>query len=191
MMTRFARRMLWLVAALAATGWALAGPAYAQKIPPAVAAVIDYQRITREAAAFKNAREQLDKYRAGLQGEVAKDEEKLRNEEQELVRQRTVLAPEAFEQRRREFEKKVMELQRSAQERSRSFEQVYNNVSGDIRKVLAGIVADIGKERGFNIVFDRAMLSYRADNLDITDEVLKRLDQKLPTVKIQLPPAGR
>ena len=191
MMTRFMRRMLWLAAALAAAGLTLVGPAYAQKMPPAVAAVIDYQRITREAAAFKNAREQLDKYRAGLQGEVANDEEKLRNEEQELVRQRTVLAPEAFEQRRRDFEKKVMELQRSAQERSRSFEQVYNNVSGDIRKVLAGIVADIGKERGFNIVFDRAMLSYRAENLDITDEVLKRLDQKLPTVKIQLPPAGR
>lgn len=190
-MTCFMRRMSWLAVAFIAAGWALAGPVYAQKMPPAVAAVIDYQRITREAVAFKNAREQLDKYRAGLQGEVAKDEERLRNEEQELVRQRTVLAPEAFEQRRRDFEKKVTELQRSAQERSRSFEQVYNNVSGDIRKVLAGIVADIGKERGFNIVFDRAMLSYRADNLDITDEVLKRLDQKLPTVKIDLPPAGR
>lgn len=191
MMTHSVRRKPWLAAVLAAIGLVLAVPAQAQKMPQTVAAVIDYQRITREAAAFKNAREQLDKYRAGLQGEVAKDEEKLRAEEQELMRQRTVLAPEAFEQRRRDFEKKVMELQRGAQERSRSFEQVYNNVSGDIRKVLAGIVTDLGKERGFNIVFDRAMLSYRADNLDITDEVLKRLDQKLPTVKVQLPPAGR
>jgi Skp family chaperone for outer membrane proteins len=162
-------------------------PALAQKATPATAALVDSQKIFRSALAFKNAREQLDKVRAGYQTEVAKEEEKLRAEEQELTRQRAVLAPEAFDAKQREFQRRVAEVQRQVQERSRALEQSFNNARSEVGKVLVAIVTEMANERKLDLVLDRGQVVYGGDKLDITDEVLKRLDQRLPNVKVTVP----
>jgi outer membrane protein len=161
------------------------------KVPPAVIAVIDGQRINREAAALKNARQQLEQYRFNFQSEIAKEEEKLRAEEQEIARQRSVLTPEVFEQRRQAFQAKVIDLQKRIQERSQSLEKMLNGVREQVTVQVVEILKDLAKERGFNMVLDRAQVQIVVgDNIEITPEVLKRLDQRLPTVKVALP-AGK
>jgi Skp family chaperone for outer membrane proteins len=185
-MNCFARITAALIVAAAAAGVA-APPAMAQKMKPVAIAVIDSQRIGREALAFKGARDQLQKVRAAYQAEVAKEEEKFRAEEQELARQRTVLTGEAFDTRRRDFDRRVTDIQRQVQERSRQLEQAFNEVRNEVSKAITAIVADLAKEREFGLVIDRAQTAYRADGLDITEEVLKRLDKKLPSVKVNLP----
>ena len=186
-MTRFAWIAVTLIFAAVAAGVA-APPAMAQKMKPVAIAVIDSQRVGREALAFKDARDQLQKVRASYQSEVAKEEEKFRAEEQELTRQRTVLTGEAFDARRRDFERRVTEVQRHVQERSRQLEQSFNDVRGEVGKAMLAIVTDLAKERDFALVIDRAQTHFRADALDITEEVLKRLDKKLPSIKVSLPP---
>ncbi len=182
------------LAALAVS--ALPGLAQAQaagggKVPPAIIAVIDSQRVNREAAALKNARQQLEQFRFNFQSEIAKEEEKLRAEEQEIARQRSVLAPEAFEQRRQAFQSKVVDLQKRIQERSQSLEKMLNGVREQVTLQVIEILKGLATERGFNMVLDRAQVQiYIGDSIDITPEVLKRLDQRLPTVKVNLP-AGK
>lgn len=167
-------------------------PALAQaqgaKVPPTVIAVIDSQKINREAAALKNARQQLEQFRFNFQSEIAKEEEKLRTEEQEIARQRSVLAPEVFEQRRQAFQGKVIELQKRIQERSQSLERMLNGVREQVTLQVIEILKVLATERGYNMVLDRAQVQiFIGDNIDITPEVLKRLDQRLPTVKVALP----
>jgi outer membrane protein len=186
-MNRYALTAVTLVLGVLAAGIA-AAPAMAQKMKPVAIAVFDSQRIEREAMAIKDAREQLQKVRASYQAEVAKEEEKFRAEEQELARQRTVLTGEAFDARRRDFERRVTEVQRHVQERSRQLEQSFNDVRGEVGKVMLAIITDLAKERDFALVIHRAQTAYRAEGLDITEEVLKRLDKKLPTIKVNLPP---
>ena len=192
-MKRFARIAVTLILGALTAGMAaplaMAQPATAQqKMKPVAIAVIDGQRIEREAMAIKDAREQLQRVRSAYQAEVAKEEEKFRAEEQELARQRTVLTGEAFDARRRDFERRVTEVQRQVQERSRQLEQSFNDVRGEVGKAMVVIIGDLAKERDFSLVIHRAQTAYRADGLDITDEVLKRLDKKLPTFKVNLPP---
>lgn len=174
---------------------ALPGLALAQaaggKVPPSIIAVIDSQRVNREAAALKNARQQLEQFRFNFQSEIAKEEEKLRAEEQEIARQRSVLSPEAFEQRRQAFQAKVIELQKRIQERSQSLEKMLNGVREQVTVQVIEILKGLATERGFNMVLDRAQVQiFIGDSIDITPEVLKRLDQRLPTVKVNLP-AGK
>lgn len=173
---------------------ALPGLALAQaggKVPPAIIAVIDSQRVNREAAALKNARQQLEQFRFNFQSEIAKEEEKLRAEEQEIARQRSVLSPEAFEQRRQAFQAKVVELQKRIQERSQSLEKMLNGVREQVTVQVIEILKGLATERGFNMVLDRAQVQiFIGESIDITPEVLKRLDQRLPTVKVNLP-AGK
>ncbi len=158
------------------------------KIPPAVIAVIDAQRINRDAQALKTARQQLEQFRFSFQSEIVKEEEQLRAEDQELARQRAVLTPEVFEQRRAAFQGKVIELQRRIQERSQALDKMLGGVRDQVTKEVVAIMKQLSAERGFNMVLDRAQLQMPvADNFEITAEVLKRLDQRLPSVKVALP----
>ncbi|MFN4277640.1 MAG: OmpH family outer membrane protein [Ferrovibrio sp.] len=182
----------FLIAVAALLCVVMPGLAMAQaKTPASVIAIIDGQKINREAAALKNARQQLEQYRFNFQSEIAKEEEKLRAEEQEIARQRSVLAPEAFEQRRQAFQGKVIDLQKRIQERSQSLEKMLNSVREQVTLQVIEILKALAQERGFNIVLDRAQVQiFVGDNIDITVEVLKRLDQRLPSVKVALP-AGK
>ena len=168
--------------------WSLAQAA-GGKVPPAIIAVIDSQRVWRDSKAAASARQQLEQFRGQFQQEIQREEERLRNEEQELGRQRAILAPDAFEGRRREFERKVQDLQRRVQERQRALEQSFNNTRGEINKVVIAVINDLSKDKGFTIVLDRAQVSFSADGLDITADVLRALDQRIPQVKVQ-PPKG-
>lgn len=180
--TRFGA-ILFLAAALVLP----ALPAAAQKLPAAVIAVLDSQKVWRESKAAGSARQQLDQFRGQFQQEIQREEERLRNEEQELGRQRAILAPDAFENRRRDFEKKVQDLQRRVQERQRGLEQSFNNARNEINKTVVAVINDLQKDKGFTVVIDRAQVSFSADNLDITPDVLRALDQRLPQVRVQAP----
>lgn len=181
-------RMIFALAIWAAMLPPMSAFAQAGKVPPTVIAVIDGQRVNREAAALKNARQQLEQYRFNFQSEIAKEEEKLRAEEQELARQRSVLTPEVFDQRRQAFQAKVIDLQKRIQERSQSLEKMLNGVREQVTVQVIEILKTLARERGFNMVLDRAQVQiFIGENIDITAEVLKRLDQKLPTVKVALP----
>ena len=71
---------------------AVNAPAAAQEaLPPAVAAVIDYQRILREAKAARAIRDQVDARRKLYQDEIAKQEQRLHEADKELARQRSIL----------------------------------------------------------------------------------------------------
>ncbi|HMU49232.1 MAG TPA: hypothetical protein PKA13_05620, partial [Geminicoccaceae bacterium] len=78
-MSRIARRLrlaLFVLAALSASF--AAPPARAQeKLPPAVAVVVDYARILRDAKAAKAIRTPIDARRKGYQDQIAKEEKRL------------------------------------------------------------------------------------------------------------------
>ncbi|MGZ2834450.1 hypothetical protein, partial [Pseudomonas aeruginosa] len=70
------------VAAVAAFG--AISPAPAQGAAGTNVGIIDMQRIIRDAAAFRDARTQLERYRTSYQSEISRDEERLRKEDEEL-----------------------------------------------------------------------------------------------------------
>lgn len=179
----FALALVALLIPTAPGAWAQGKAAAGQAT---VTAVIDMQRIVRDAAAFRDARNQLEQRRSAWEGDLAKEEERLRKEEQDLVRQRQTLTPDAFDKRRSEFERKVTDFQRRRQDRSVALEQAFDKARADIGRGVVEIVSVLVQERGYNLVLDKSQVVFHAVDMEITDEVLRRLDQKMPTVKIQI-----
>ncbi|WP_341702486.1 OmpH family outer membrane protein [Ferrovibrio sp.] len=172
--------------------FAMAIPAAAQaqqagKTPPAIIVVVDSQRIFREAAALKSVRQQIDQYRASLKPEIEKQEDSLRKEDQELAKQRSILTPEAFEQKRQAFQGKVVTLQKQIQDHQTNIEKAFNAAREQVSREVVEILKDMSKARGFNMVLDRAHVQVMIEPVEITQDVLKALDQRLPTVKAALP----
>jgi outer membrane protein len=158
--------------------------AAAEPLPPAVGAVIDYQRVLREAKAAKSIREQIEARRKLYQDQIAKEEQKLNDADKELAKQRAVLSAEAFNGKRQEFQKKVGTVQRMVQERRRTLDQVSSSALNQVRNAMIEIVSDLSEERGFNLVLPSSAVLLFSPQIDLTQEVIKRLDGKLPSVKV-------
>ena len=159
-------------------------PAVAQKLPTTVAAVIDYQRILRDARAAKSIREQIESRREAYQGEIGAEEERLREADQAFAKQRSLLTPEALAEKRRDFEKEVVEVQRMVQERRRKLDLTSAAALNEVKKVLIEIVTGIAEERGFNLVLPSSEVLFFARSIDLTEEVLTQLDARLPNVRV-------
>ncbi|MCS6876728.1 MAG: OmpH family outer membrane protein [Geminicoccaceae bacterium] len=159
-------------------------PAVAQPLPPAVAAVVDHQRILRESKAAKSIQQQLEVRRKLYLDQLAKEEQRLNEVGKELARQRGVLSAEAFAQKRKEYEEAVQALQRASNERRRQLDEALAAANNVVRQALKEIVDELAESRGFNLVLPASGVLLYSPKIDITDEVLARLDRKLPTVKV-------
>lgn len=166
-------------------GLGLAAPLAAQqRLPPAVAAVIDYQRIFKDAKAARAITDQVESRRRIYQEEIAKEEQRLHEADKELARQRTVLTPEAYAERRRDFENQVVEVQRMVQERRRQLDQAKAVALNEVRSAMIEIVGELSDVRGFNLVLPTSGVLLFSPQIDLTNDVLSRLDAKLPNVKV-------
>jgi len=182
---RFARQLLAaLLLALALAGVGIPGAARAQPLPAAVAAVIDYQRILRDAAAARSIRDQIEVRRKAYQEEISKEEQRLHEADKAFAKQRSVLTPEAFADKRREFEQEVAEVQRMVQERRRALDDASAIALNEVKKALIEVVTSIADERGFNLVLPSSEVLFFSRRIDLTEEVLAKLDAHLPDVRV-------
>jgi len=181
---RSARQLLAaLLLALALAG-GVPGAARAQQLPAAVAAVIDYQRILRDAAAARSIRDQIEVRRKAYQEEISKEEQRLHEADKAFAKQRSVLTPEAFADKRREFEQEVAEVQRMVQERRRALDDASAIALNEVKKALIEVVTSIADERGFNLVLPSSEVLFFSRRIDLTEEVLAKLDAHLPDVRV-------
>jgi outer membrane protein len=166
------------------------GAADAQKLPTTVAAVIDYQRILRDAAAAQSIRKQIEARRQAYQEEISKEEQRLHEADKAFAKQRSVLSTEAFAEKRRDFEQEVAEVQRLVQERRRELDSMAAAALNEVKEALIEIVTSIAEERGFNLVLPSSEVLFFARSLDLTEEVLAKLDARLPQVQLSEVSAG-
>lgn len=173
-----------LLLALAVAAFGAPGAARAQQLPPTVAAVIDYQRVLREAAAARSIREQIEARRKVYQEEISREEQRLHEADKAFAKQRSVLTPEAFAEKRREFEQEVAEVQRLVQERRRALDELSAEALNQVKTALIEVVTSIADERGFNLVLPSSEVLFFARKIDLTETVLAELDARLPRVEI-------
>lgn len=176
-----------ILCALIAT--AAAPPAAAQDAKPPVIVVINYVQALQQSAAGKNVREQVDKQRAIYQVEIKAIQTKLEEARAELAKQQQILAPEIFARKRQEFQQQAGQLQRTAQSRKRQLDLMRNKGYAEVKKALRQVLEEIAKERGYGIILNADpganTVVLAGKEHFITEEAIKRLDKKLPTVTVK------
>jgi len=170
------------------------GNLYAQQIPPAAApaagqppltiTVVDVQALLQNSKSAKMVRQQIEQKRAEYAKEISHQEETLRQERDALQRQQSSLSADALNQKGREFQQKVNDLDRNVQGKRQSLERSNAEALEKIQEVMLKIITDIAKDRKANLVFQRSELVLFDQNFDVTDEVLQKLDEQLPTLTV-------
>jgi Skp family chaperone for outer membrane proteins len=159
----------------------------AEEFPKAVVAVLDYAKILRTSDAAKDAGRQIKQYRNSFRDAMQAEEIRLRGVETELKRQRGALDPAVFEKRRREFKKQVIAAQKRGQDHKRQLDRAMKIVLDKIQAAMIPIVKVLTEARGFTLVVDKSQVLFANKALDVTDEVMHQLNQKLRTIKVPKP----
>ncbi len=152
-----------------------------------IVGVVDIPKLMRESSAGKAILEQRQKYLANFQNETRKEEKELSDADRELVRQRTLLSPEAFSEKQGEFRKHLVEFQRTVEQRRRNLDRSVGAALGEIEKKIVELVQAAAKERSVNMVLSQTQVYMFEPRFDITDPVMERLNKTLPKVTMQDP----
>ncbi len=157
----------------------------AQEPTSPVFAIIDIQKVLRESTAVKALSKRIEEQKVGYQAELLGEEQTLREADQELARQRSILSAEAYAKKRGELEQKVATLQREAQKRKRGLDREFANGMSKVQHELAKVAKEIAEARGLDLILSKATVVIVKPKFELTEEAVQRLNARLPDV----PPA--
>ncbi len=149
-------------------------------------AVVDIQKIVEESKAAKKISEKVKDKREQYQKEVTDEEESLRKQDKDLLKQKEVLSDKAFEQKAKDFRNRVVEAQKMVQARRSLLEKAYAESMEKIRDKTVAIIESIAKKRGFVAALPKSQVLFAVEGSDISDEVLEKLNDELPSVKVSI-----
>jgi Skp family chaperone for outer membrane proteins len=129
-------------------------------------------------------RGQIEQKRSEYTKEISHQEETLRAERDALQRQQASLSADALNQKGREFQQKVNDLEKNVQGKRQALEKSNGEALQKIQEEMLKIIADIAKQRKANLVFQRADLVLFDQGFDVTDEVLQKLDEQMPSMTV-------
>jgi len=157
---------------------ALTAIAAAARAQPMKLAYVDVQRAIQETDEGKAARTRLkgefDQRRAQIDRKSA-DLEKM---QQEYEKQAPVLSDEAKRKKQEEFQKAVIEARKSAGDLQEDMSRQEQQAMAAILQRLTQVVAEIAERESLTYVMDKGTLLYAPAAADITNEVVRRYNDR-------------
>ena len=153
-------------------------------------AVLRMDAIQNEAKALKDLRKQRENYEEKLRKDLEKQQKALEKEKAEIEKSQDVLSRDALQRRVVDYQGKVTKLQRDLTERAQSVEASFQKALATIQeKHLDPIIEAIIAKKNLSLVIDGrfARMGNNAANLDVTADVVKALDKKVSSVKMEKP----
>jgi outer membrane protein len=188
-MTRTALALAFAGLALSAfTAPALADPPQAKIVVLDRSAILQFSKVGQDIA------RQMQTYANQAKADLTAQGRALQNEGRTLQQQVAILAPELKQKRLGAFRAKEQSLQGMAQRKDEQLKAGFAQARMTMEQALGPILQQLVKERGANLVLDKqAVVFANAAGFDITAEAINRLNQKLPSLKVNLnapPPAA-
>lgn len=139
---------------------------------------VDIQKALNTCEAGKAAAAKLNKALEDAKKKYEAQGQALQKEQEGLEKQSSVLDEQVFKDKVRDFQGKARDWDRFRKDVETDIKQQHNEIVDKISKELIGITEQVGKEGGYTLVLERSLVPYIDPTLDITDEVIKRYNQK-------------
>ena len=152
---------------------------------PAVILIVNTEELFAQSKVGQSIRKQMQTQAQALQDENEKKSKSMEAEAKKLGDQRALLSKEEFQKKVQALQNKDREFQQSMQEKSQALQIGARQARAKVQAVLRPIFVDIMKERGGTVLLDQSVVLAGGVDLDITQEVLKRLNEKLTDVKVK------
>ena len=145
---------------------------------------IDFKYILNQSDAGKKAQTFLkNKLEKGIK-DIQTKEKAIQAEEKKIIQQKKVVSAEEYKKKVTTLRNKVSSLQKERQNLLNSVATQRRKARNELLKNLNPIVKTYMNDNNIRMVLDKKNLLLADENLDITKEIIKLLNNKLKTINL-------
>ena len=145
---------------------------------------LDFKYILNQSDAGKKAQTFLkNKLDNGVK-ELKKKEKAIQEEETKIIQQKKVISAEEYKKKVTDLRKKVESLQKERNSLLEKVSKQRSKAKTELLKNLNPIIQEYMKEKNIRIVLDKKSILLADENLNITQDIVKRLNSKLKSIKL-------
>jgi Skp family chaperone for outer membrane proteins len=148
-------------------------------------AYVDLQFIASNSVEGKAATGKIQEFTKKKTAELEGKQKALEAARNKLLQGGTVLSDQARSQLEKEIDKMTRDLQYAQQDAQSEQQQLTNDLQSDFQTRLNPVIDEVAKEKGLHLVLSIADSGavWADTGLNISTEVMKRLDAKVPAKK--------
>lgn len=154
-------------------------------------AIVNLSKIRSEAKAFANFRDLIERQYKIFHTEIIEKENQLRNRygKIKLLENNTASSDPSLKEQKDRLDKEVQQLEKTIKQRKERLNQDFEIVNQEIENKLQEIVTRIAHDRHLNLILnatimDASVVLHGGKELDISEEVISKLNKELPTVHL-------
>ena len=142
--------------------------------------VVDTQWLLKESKLGRQVNETLNAFMKDRQALLELEQQELRNLENDLLRQGSVLSPSAKQQKEEQLRQRMLDYQQKAGNMTREFQTKQAELLDEFRDQVDLVVKQIAQERGLVLVVEKGKNTstrYYDRSMDFSSRVLEILDK--------------
>lgn len=151
--------------------------------------VIDREAVLRRSALGRGRLAIIAEDEAALAAENREIETRLTAEEADLAARRPEMEPDAFRVEAEAFDRRVTELRRAQDAKTRALVERRDALADGFWQEVLPVLGIIMAERGAGVILDRGEVFLTAAEVDVTAELVARLDAATQDAGGSAPPA--
>ncbi len=168
------------------------GPIATHGPPVAGVCVFAKDQALQTSKAGASAAEQMRQFASAASAKLKPERDAIAQENQALIDQRANLSPAQLQQRAIALQQKTADFQEVSQQRSAQLQQTQSNAISRILVAINPALATVSAAHHCSLILERGQTYGFNASMDLTAEVIKRVDAALPPFKVELAsvPAG-
>jgi Skp family chaperone for outer membrane proteins len=151
-------------------------------------ATLKLEDIIKNSTAMVKAGKEIETKKNEIQKRLEKEEKKLTEERTDLEGQVKVLEPSKAQEKVQQFQDKVNKFQIEVRENEQMLQQanidVVNQIIANIKTILKDMKDEKDSKYKFDVVLPTSGVVYSDVDLDLSGEVISRLNKKYKEVKV-------
>jgi outer membrane protein len=134
---------------------------------------VDLQRVINSSAKKKQAEEEYKKKVEEYTQQANLLKQELDQLQGELDQQAEFLKDEAKRQKLDEISEKKLEYDRFKKDSETKLKRYEQRIFEELLEEIGKLVVEYGKERNYTAIFERQMMVYVTESIDLTDEIIE------------------
>lgn len=147
-------------------------------------AVVNFALLEERAKVTQNIANQIKAKQDILQKEVEGIQKDVQKKVDDLEKSASVLTAKALEQKKANLQKELIQTDEKLKARASKLEKIKNDVLLNLNEQIKEVISSIAEKGGYDIVISESSAIYYHTKYDITEDVIKAVDKKIPSVKI-------
>ena len=148
--------------------------------------IVDFRNILKESMTMKKLGKEFLQFERRLNEKIKKQEKILRDKEFQLSSNKTKISKERYNKEKNNLNKEITNLQKFALAEKKDLNLSFQLIQKKLRDILASIIQTISKEKKIDlVVLKENIFLINNFDLDLTNEALKKFDERTSNLKIQ------